>query len=213
MPRVVDRSERQQELTRAALAVFAERGYHRATMQAVADRAGVSKGGVYDYFDSKEELLVGAAEMMVGALMDQSIEAFARSGGTIHERVELFVGSIITGIKEWAEVCLSLLQVWAELGAAKDRPLRELMSGLYSASADRLQAVFDEAVAAGEAAPFPTRAAALAMLATIDGSVLQAAIIPGEFRMVVESGALPRWCAQLVPMTADKPRGRPGEPS
>jgi AcrR family transcriptional regulator len=204
MPRLVDRTERQQELTHAALAVFAERGYHGATMQAVADRAGVSKGSVYDYFNSKEELLIGAAELIVGALMDQSVMAFERSEGNIRERVEHLVGSILAGIDDWAEVCLSLLQVWAELGAAGDRPLRDLMSDLYRRSADRLQAVLDAAVAAGEADPFPTRAAALAVMAAIDGTVLQATMVPEEFHRVLESGVLPRWCAQIVPIHGER---------
>ena len=200
MPKIVDRSVRQQELTQAALAVFAERGYHGATMQAVAERAGVSKGSVYVYFDSKEALLIGAAETIVGALMADSLDTLERSSGNVAERVGQFVSSILTGIDDWAEVCLSMMQVWAELGTARERPLRDLMSGMYLRTVDRLQAVLDEAVASGEADPFPTRAASLAILAALDGSVLQAAMIPAEFRKTLDSGLLPVWCGRLIPV-------------
>ena len=40
----------------AAWAVFAERGFARAKLDDVARRAGVSKGTLYLYFDSKERL-------------------------------------------------------------------------------------------------------------------------------------------------------------
>ena len=42
----------------AALQVFTEMGFERATLQDVADRAGVTKGALYHYFDSKNELFL-----------------------------------------------------------------------------------------------------------------------------------------------------------
>ena len=44
------------ELTGAALALFVERGYAATRLEDVAQRAGVSKGTLYLYFESKEEL-------------------------------------------------------------------------------------------------------------------------------------------------------------
>ena len=44
------------ELTAAALDLFVERGYAATRLEDVAARAGVSKGTLYLYFDSKEEL-------------------------------------------------------------------------------------------------------------------------------------------------------------
>ena len=44
------------ELTAAALALFVERGYSATRLDDIAERAGVSKGTLYLYFDSKEAL-------------------------------------------------------------------------------------------------------------------------------------------------------------
>ncbi len=44
------------ELTAAALELFVERGYSATRLDDVAARAGVSKGTLYLYFSSKEEL-------------------------------------------------------------------------------------------------------------------------------------------------------------
>ncbi len=44
------------ELTHAALELFVERGYAATRLEDVAKRGGVSKGTLYLYFDSKEEL-------------------------------------------------------------------------------------------------------------------------------------------------------------
>ena len=48
---------RPQELLDAALALFVEKGFAATRIEEVADRAGVSKGTLYLYYPSKEELL------------------------------------------------------------------------------------------------------------------------------------------------------------
>ena len=57
-------SAKKSEATRAlildtALDLFAEHGYERTTMRAIAQAAGVSVGNAYYYFDSKEHLVQG----------------------------------------------------------------------------------------------------------------------------------------------------------
>lgn len=49
-------ADRPEEILAAALEVFAERGFAAARVEEVARRAGVSKGAVYLYFETKEEL-------------------------------------------------------------------------------------------------------------------------------------------------------------
>lgn len=53
------------ELMTAALQVFAERGFAATRLEEVAQRAGVSKGTVYLYFESKEALFKAAVESAV----------------------------------------------------------------------------------------------------------------------------------------------------
>jgi AcrR family transcriptional regulator len=62
-PRWRRRAEaRPEEILDAALAEFTERGFEAARMDDVARRAGLSKGGVYLYFTSKEALLKALIE-------------------------------------------------------------------------------------------------------------------------------------------------------
>lgn len=55
-PRRRRKEARPQELTAAALALFVEKGFAATKLDEVAARAGVSKGTLYLYFDSKEAL-------------------------------------------------------------------------------------------------------------------------------------------------------------
>ena len=199
MPRIVDRGAKKEQMLHAALAVFAERGYHGATMQSVAERAGVSKGAIYEYFPSKESLLLESAETWMRAVANQSIAVLEDKQGTLRSRVSAFVDCVLHSIDEWTEMSLGILQVWAELGASADGPVRVLMAELYSESLSRMQCVFDQTVSDGQVPAFSTRASAAALLAAIDGLIIQAIVLPEEFHAHVTGGEFVTWCGVLVP--------------
>jgi AcrR family transcriptional regulator len=62
-----ERARRRQDILAAARVVFAQDGFRRATVDAIAQRAEVGKGTVYLYFASKEAVL---AELVLQALAD-----------------------------------------------------------------------------------------------------------------------------------------------
>ncbi len=66
-----EKEERRQSILRAAREVFFENGFHRATVDNVAERAEVSKGTVYLYFESKETIL---AFLLLDGLNEMTVE-------------------------------------------------------------------------------------------------------------------------------------------
>jgi len=77
---------RRNQILDAAAAVFAEKGFHRATTKEIAKAAGVSEGTIYNYFDSKADLLIGImtrlakleglGEELVDALQSDARDSF-----------------------------------------------------------------------------------------------------------------------------------------
>ncbi len=71
-PRFQRRKEhRPQEITAAAFAVFAEKGYAGARVEEVARRAGISKGLMYRYFATKEDLFKAVIRSVVVRRVDR----------------------------------------------------------------------------------------------------------------------------------------------
>jgi AcrR family transcriptional regulator len=79
---------RRQQILEAAAQVFAERGYHRATTRDIAEAADVAEGTIYNYFASKDDLLMGLigemAELsqqqtMLDEALDQDLDSFIKS--------------------------------------------------------------------------------------------------------------------------------------
>jgi len=68
-----------------ARATFAEAGYERATIRAIASAAGVDPSLVHHYFGTKEELFVAAHELPLSPA--DALAALADDEGTLGERV------------------------------------------------------------------------------------------------------------------------------
>jgi AcrR family transcriptional regulator len=65
-----DKAERRAELLKAAATLFETVPYAKITMAEVAERAGLSKGTIYLYFESKEEVFLALLEDLLFAWHD-----------------------------------------------------------------------------------------------------------------------------------------------
>lgn len=55
---------RKTQIIQAAAHLFAERGFHRSTTRDIAEAADVSEGTLYNYFESKDDLLLDIMDML-----------------------------------------------------------------------------------------------------------------------------------------------------
>jgi AcrR family transcriptional regulator len=64
MPKINEetKQERKSLITAHAFKIFSEKGYSQATVDDIVSSSGVSKGGIYTYFKSKEEIFLAIAE-------------------------------------------------------------------------------------------------------------------------------------------------------
>jgi AcrR family transcriptional regulator len=65
---------RRQQILDAAAAVFADKGFDRATTREVASAAGVSEGTIYNYFASKDDLLIGILSRLGNMMQPEMME-------------------------------------------------------------------------------------------------------------------------------------------
>ncbi len=73
------KDERPQEITEAAFEAFAEHGYAQTRVEDVASRAGVSKGLMYLYFRTKEELFKAVIRNVVTRRVEALIRVLEQS--------------------------------------------------------------------------------------------------------------------------------------
>ncbi len=76
----------------AALSVFRERGFEKATMREIAAAAGVAVGAAYYYFDSKDAIVMAFYERSQGE-MHAGIEAALDKAKTLDARLRVIIGT------------------------------------------------------------------------------------------------------------------------
>lgn len=103
---------RREAILQAAAEAFDARGFEAARMDDIARRAGVSKGTLYNYFENKDELLLGLAESVAQMLILRVRQA-RDARLALREGIEYVIEPILTdvsgrGVKRVARI------VWSE---------------------------------------------------------------------------------------------------
>jgi TetR/AcrR family transcriptional regulator len=104
------KQDRPGELIEAALDIFVEKGFAATRVEEVAARAGVSKGTLFLYFPSKEDLFKAVVRENLVASVAQGAEDIAQFKGTSSE------------LLEWM-----MLQWWHRYGATKASGISKLI--------------------------------------------------------------------------------------
>ncbi|MEJ7604594.1 MAG: TetR/AcrR family transcriptional regulator [Kofleriaceae bacterium] len=68
--------DRRESILDAALQCFVERGFHGTAIPQIAEKAGISAGTIYHYFESKEALVNALYRMWKGAVAQRVFTAF-----------------------------------------------------------------------------------------------------------------------------------------
>jgi AcrR family transcriptional regulator len=152
---------RTSEILAAAHAVFARKGFQRATISDVAKAAGVAKGTVYLYYPSKRAVYWAAFRRDLLALRDHVRAAVDEAAG-VHDKVASFVETKIAYFEEHRDFMGIYFSEFG-LAAAGQGELQKHFDDLYREQIDLLAGVFSDAAARGEIREFPPRPLAAAI--------------------------------------------------
>ena len=76
------KAERPQEILEAAFAEFSRNGYATTTLDRIAERAGVTKGTIYVYFENKEHLFISMVQEFTKGAQDTVQEMYETHEGS-----------------------------------------------------------------------------------------------------------------------------------
>lgn len=84
-----EKQKRKEEIVQAAEEVFISKGFDKATMDDIADQAELSKGTLYLYFKSKEDLHMEVAHKAVSMLTEEAAGIEDGDGSALEKLVKL----------------------------------------------------------------------------------------------------------------------------
>lgn len=203
MPKISEERARSQRLrlVEAAIDAFAGRGYDATTVDDVCRTCGLSKGSVYTYFATKEELFLAASEHVFE-------QRYATVEGTWHRgRSEAGLDAVLTAFAtSLAGTSGSFLRLWVEgfLVAARIPELARMKASYHQRFGDLLIEVLTTAMSDGRlTAPVDPRAAATVLMALADGLMLHQ-LVP-SLDQDRDDEAVQKLVATLAPLVTPRP--------
>lgn len=168
-------------LVAAALDLFVHQGYESTSVDAVASRAGLSKGTFFHFFPTKRAILEEVCDRVAREGFARLLPVLDRPGASARERLAGFLGATRQWKKEHAA---SLEAVWRAVTREENAALRVRLNELrLQLAVPRLAQVLAEGHAAGELhAPEPEACARLVVAA------IQAAGEHGMALLVADPG-------------------------
>jgi AcrR family transcriptional regulator len=132
---------RPEEILEAALAVFGEQGFARTRCDDVARRAGISKGTLYLYFDSKEAIFREMVRARLGPVVAEGQEFVRTFEGTSRELLVALINRVWAVMSSPDKIRISRLVI-AEISNYPElarfyygeviRPARQIMESVIT---------------------------------------------------------------------------------
>ncbi|WP_026256377.1 TetR/AcrR family transcriptional regulator [Mycobacterium sp. 155] len=140
------RGEVRDRILDAALEVFAAEGFAGATIDAIGQAAGFTKGAVYSNFESKDDLFLALLDRQFETRGELIATAFDNNGGDTAATARALSRSMLESIRNQNEYYVVLTEYW--LRAVRDPQLRDrLIARRRTAVQQALQVVNNVATA------------------------------------------------------------------
>ncbi|BDY30099.1 TetR family transcriptional regulator [Mycolicibacterium mageritense DSM 44476 = CIP 104973] len=137
------RDEVRDRILDAAMEVFAAEGFAGATIDAIGQAAGFTKGAVYSNFESKDELFLALLDRQSENRGELIVTAFDSGGGDTTATAQALSQSILDSIHDQNEYHLVFFEYW--LRAMRDPQLRDRLIERRRAAAEQALRVVEKA--------------------------------------------------------------------
>lgn len=161
--------ERKNQILDAAALVFARSGFSRSRMDDIAAEAGLSKGALYWYFNSKDEIIMA----MMDRLFEREfadLEALRQAGGSTVERMSEFTDFLIRDVSQVLEL-IPIAYEYLSL-SFRDRTIQQTLSQYARSYLKLLVPIIQQGIDQGEFRNVDADEVAIAISAIVEGTIL-----------------------------------------
>lgn len=163
------------QILTAAKQVIAAKGFAKATMNDFVRASGLSKGGVYWHFQSKDEILAALFDEFFTVQLALLDTVLAQSGN-VTDKLRQLAALSSTAVSDLAQPFPSPLEFYAL--AAREPVLRPILRTHFAAYRQRIGNLVQQGVQAGEFAPISAGETAVSIIALFEGVLLLWAVDP-----------------------------------
>jgi len=199
------RSRKREKILRAAIKVFARKGFYSARIKEIAHTAKVADGTIYLYFKNKDDILISIFADRMDALNGKMLEiAESRVSSAVKVRriIELQLGNL-RGHRDLAEVITINLR-------QSNRFLKQYAAPRFNHYLDIMARIVREGQEQGEfESAYPPRVLACALFGALDGLMLTWVLGSREHQRLMRAG---RSVSELMARGLEPAGGGAGAP-
>jgi AcrR family transcriptional regulator len=183
-----ERADVRERVLSAGRTVFGEVGYHKATLETIAGRAGFSKGAVYSNFAGKDDLFLTLLQHEVAGMRDAL--GLDLDHGSLEDDLRMLAAMVLGWARDGrAQLVFAEFRAHAAHDPALARRTAAVRAALVEATAEQLAAVV---AARGGRLTVPASDAAVLLLALVNGLALEhvgrSEVVPEESLVALLSG-------------------------
>ncbi len=169
--------EKKLKILDSALNIFGRHGFHKAKVEDIALAAGVGKGTIYEYFDSKTEILEQTIKYHLDKFSRALVE-YADKGATAIEKIRRIVQRHANLLPVQDHLVFVLFKDPGPVGVGLKRWVLEQRAGLLS----NIEEIIRQGIREGSIRDVDSRLAASLVFVACH-SIIAAHIMPGESRL------------------------------
>lgn len=170
------KEEKRALIIEAAAKVFARRGFASTLMAEIAIEAGIGKGTLYEYFDSKENLFFAVFEWFVQATEAEAKVSISALGGSASERLDALSDSLMSSWAQMEDMYSLVMEFWSASASSQMRErFKQAFKNGYSDFRQIVSTLIRDGIERGEFQPqVDIESVAAALVGTWDALLLQA---------------------------------------
>jgi AcrR family transcriptional regulator len=167
MSRHPDSSEiRRNQILDAATTVFVRQGFQHARMDDIVEESGLSKGTLYWYFKSKEDIINAILRrLFTGELAN--LESLLEAEGTVSERLVLLTGDRVNGMKRMSSLVPIIFEFYAV--AVHQLWVQQFIGEYFQQFRKLLEDLIQQGIDRGEFRPVNATEAAISLASMYEG--------------------------------------------
>jgi AcrR family transcriptional regulator len=122
------KQQKRAHIIQAAARVFGEKGFSGTMMADIADQAGMGKGTLYEYFDSKENLFFAVFEWFAEETEAAAKVSISALRGSPSERLVILSESVMQSWLKMKDLFTLVMEFWA---ASASSQMRQRFRGYF----------------------------------------------------------------------------------
>jgi AcrR family transcriptional regulator len=168
-PRPDVSEERKKQILDAAITVFARLGFYKARMDDIVEESGLSKGTLYWYFKSKDDIITSIMEnIFTGSMEEYKLQTEPEI--SVREQLSKIMINTMDDVKQMLQIRPLVYEFFAL--AFRDEKVQTLIQNYFKFYMDSIVPIVQKGIENGEFRQMDAKEASLALGAIFEGTIL-----------------------------------------